>query len=243
VAATFGLPAGLVEKLRPVIDDLLKEAIESAKPDDRLGAQKVLDAIAPTLKAGQVEIGVAMTGSDDAGKYRVVTALRTKEGTAIEAVAKELTPFLPADKFKAEFDTAKVGGNALHKLTLPNPETKKLFGSDLAWAVTGDELFVLSFEPDATEAKRVAAGSPVGGAVVRAELSAAAAAFAFEKQIEPAKLKDLVNEAFDRKSPQGLDTALLTVTGGEKLTVSLSVKGKAVKLFAALDKARKEKGN
>lgn len=239
-AANLGLPPTIVDRLGPVVDDLIKEAIESAKPDDRVGVEKVLDALRPTLKAGQVEAGVALTGSRDAGGYRLVAAARTKDGTGIETVAKEIAPHVPEDKAKIEFDTARVGGKALHKLTVPDPDVKKYFGTDAVWAITGDDLFVLSFEPDAAEAKRVATGTPAAGDVFRIEVAAAAAAFAFENQLPKPALKQLVDETFDSKPTHGRDTVKLTATGGDKLTVTFMAKGRAIKLLAAMDQTKKK---
>ena len=237
-AVNFGLPPEMAEKLGPVIDEILKDAVESAKQEDKDAAAKAVEVLAPTLKAGEAEIGAAMTGPDAAGHYKVVVAARVKDGKGVENLAREFAPFV-TEKVKAEFDAGKAAGKPLHKFLVTDPGYKKLYGGEEGWWVIDDGISVLSFEPDGAEAKRVAAAAPAGGEVVRFELSAAAAAVAVEKQIKPEELKTIIAESFDGKPPQGRDTVRFVVTGGEKLTARLTVAGRAVKLAVAMDKARK----
>jgi hypothetical protein len=49
-----------------------------------------------------------------------------------------------------------------------------------------------------------------------------------------------VNDAFDRGSPAGKDTMSVVVRGGDALTVTATMKGKAVKLLASLEQAKKK---
>jgi hypothetical protein len=237
-AVNFGLSPEWTEKFGPVIDEVLKEVVESANPDAKDAAAKAVEVLAPTLKAGEAELGAAMTGPDADGHYKVVFAARVKDGKGVENLAREFAPFV-TDKVKAEFDGGKAAGKPLHKFTVPNPEVKKLYGSETAWWVIDDGISILSFEPDGAEAKRVAAAAPAGGEVIRVEVSAAAAASAFEKEIKPEDLKTIIAEAFDGKPPQGRDSVRFIVTGGDKLNARLTVAGRAVKLAVAMDKARK----
>jgi hypothetical protein len=238
-AVNIALPAETVEKLRPMIDGLLEDAVESANPEDRDTAKKILDALAPTLKAGVAELGGAMIGPDADGHYRAVLALRLTQGLQIEKVAREFAPFV-ADTLTVEFDAAKAAGKSLHKIIIPNLDAETLFGTETTWWVIGDDIAIVGFEPDGAEVKRVAAAEPVGGEVVRLEIAAAAAAKAFEKEIEREELQSLVKEVFNGKPPAGRDTVRLTVTGGAQLHVKLAVKGRALRLFTAMDELRKQ---
>jgi hypothetical protein len=235
----FGLPASLMEKFSPVIDDLLKDAAAGAKPEEREVAKRVLDALAPTIKSGDAEFGLGLSDQDGPGKLRLVIAARVKNGGEINSVIKDLAPHIPPDKGKLDLDSESAAGMPVHKGTSSDADLKTFFGSGTFWVVPGDDLDILSFEPDGAEAKRVATASSARGDVVRLEASVASAMLAFENKLKREKVKELIDETFDKK-PQGQDTVTFVVTGGDKLSIRLTAKGRAVKLLAAIDREKKK---
>ncbi len=243
--AAFGarltVPESARKDLAPVIDALIAEHLEKAKDSDRQAAKMALDAVAPTLKAGELDAGLAVTG--DGGKLRLVAALGVAKGEGIEKTIKQFAPFAPEDKAKFEFDVKKAGDLELHKVVAPSPELKAAFGTDTLWLGTSDRLLAVSIEPDGTAlekaaAPRLAEGATLPGPLV-AEVSVARVLAATDKQLSAEKLKELTREAFP-DGVAGKDTASLRVTGGDALTVRFSLKGRAVKLAVLVDQEKKK---
>lgn len=240
VAANLQVPESLMKKYADVIDLAIGEALENAKGNDRDGAKKFFDAVEPTLKAGTVQFGLSLSGSG--GKHEVLAAVRTTSGKQIEALAKEFAPFIPEDKAKVKFDVEKVGSAALHEIVPPADEkVEKLFGKDRSvWLTTSDDLFVVGFGTDAAAAKKLAQATAAPPPILAVEVSFARLMPIAEPKLKEEQFKSLIQEAFTDGKFEGNDTLKVLVTGGEKLSTSVTIKGKAVKLLASIDKKKKE---
>lgn len=237
----FSLPEPVRKDLAPVIDALIAEHLEKVKGSERQGAKMALDAVAPTLKSGEIDFGLVVTGED--GRLGLVAALGVAEGAGIEKTVKQFAPFTPEDKAKFEFDVRKAGGLTLHKVVAPNPDLKAAFGTDTVWLGTSDRLLALSIEPDgkaleAAASPRLAEGAKVRGPLA-VEVSVARVMAAAEKQLPAETVKQLNGEAFPGGAA-GKDTATLTVEGGDALKVRFTLKGKAVKLAVLVDQEKKK---
>lgn len=237
----LSLPESARKDLAPVIDALIAEHLDKVKGSDRQGAKLALDAVAPTLKSGELDAGLVVTAED--GKLGLVAALGVVGGAGIEKTVKQFAPFAPEDKAKFEFDVKKAAGLAIHKVAVPNPELKTAFGTETVWLGTSDKLLAVSIEPDGKALETAAAPRLTEGATVRSplavEVSVARVLAAVEKQLTPEKVKQLTTEAFP-DGPVGKDTATLTVEGGDALKVRFSLKGKAVKLGVLVDQEKKK---
>jgi hypothetical protein len=236
----LSLPDDARKDLAPVIDALIAEAIEKAKESDRQAAKLALDAVAPTLKSGELDAGVVLT--DEGGKLGLVAALGVVQGAGIEKTVKQFAPFAPEDKAKFEFDVKKAGGLSLHKLTVHDPGLKSAFGTETVWLGTSDTLVMLSIEPDGSALVAAAERLAGKGETVRpvsVEASAARVVGLTEKQLKPDRIGELVKEAFPGGAA-GKDTATVTVEGGDALKVRFTLKGKAVKLAVLADQEKKK---
>jgi hypothetical protein len=236
----YSLPEPARKELAPVIDALIAEHLEKAKGSDRQAAKLALDAVAPTLKSGELDFGLVVNAED--GKLGLLAALGVAEGAGIEKTVKQFAPFAPEDKAKFEFDVKKANGLALHKAAVSSPELKEAFGTDTVWLGTGDKLLALSIEPDGkaleAAASRLAEGGTVRGPLA-VEVSVARVLAAAEKQLPAETVKRLTGEAFP-DGAVGKDTATLTVEGGDALKVRFTLKGKAVKLAVLVDQEKKK---
>jgi hypothetical protein len=197
--------------------------------------QKVFDAVSPTLKAAELDLAAALTGPDAKGNHTLLVAARVKEGKGIEKLAKEFAPH-GAQAADFDFDVEKVGNFTLHKVTLKEvpPEFEKVFGTKTVWLATSDDLIAASVEPDGTALKAGLKAQAVPVPVLNVELSAAKLIPVFAQHLKPDEVKALVKDTFGDVDPAGRDTLTVTVTGGEKLTATAKLKGKAAQMLFSI---------
>ncbi|QEL15989.1 hypothetical protein [Limnoglobus roseus] len=240
-AANLQVPEKFQKRFADAIDLAIGESLENAKGNDREGAKRFFDAIEPTLKSGVVQFGASLTSSA-ADKFELLGAVRMTGGKEIEKLAREFAPHIPENQAKVKFDVEKAGSTPLHEV-VPTLEEKaeKLFGKNSSvWLTTADDLFVAGFGSNSAAVKKVAQASPAAVPIFSFEASLARLLPVVEEKLKPEQVRSLVKEVFDDVKPAGNDTVKFAVTGGEKLSVSLTAKGKALKLLALLDKRKKE---
>ena len=242
--ATVGVTGSLGQKakasLGPVVDTLLAELVANAKDADKVGAKLVLDALAPTLKAGLVDVNL-FVGGGDPGKLTVVAAAAVAGGKKIEETAKQLAPFVPAEAVKFAFDQGSAGGLTLHKLTVADPKYAAATGTDAAWLATGADKLVVGLEPAGAEVKAAAAADPRPAPLLAGTLHLGRLFGLGSDDLAPAAAKKLVAQVFGDAGPAGRDTVTVRLDGGEALTLRLAAKGKALQLAVLADKERKKK--
>lgn len=234
------MPEKFQKRFADAVDLALGEALENAKGNDREGLKRFLDAIEPTLKSGVVQLGGSLTADGD--KHAVLGAVRMTGGKDIEKLAKEFAPFIPENQAKVKFDVAKAGDTPVHQIVPPlEPKAEKLFGKDSSvWLATADDLFVAGFGGDSAAVKKVAQASAASSPIFAFEAGVGRLMPVVEDKLKPDQVKALVKDAFADVTVAGNDAVKFLVTGGEKLTVSLSAKGRALKLMALIDKKKKE---
>ena len=240
--ATLGVTGALGPKatasLAAVVDKLLAELVANAKDADKIGAKLVLDALAPTLKAGLLDLNLAVGGGD--GKLSVVAAAAVVKGKGIEATAKQLAPFVPAEQVKFAFDQGTAGGLTLHKLTVADPKLSAATGSDAVWLATGDTKLVVGVGPGGTGVKAAATADPTPAALAAGTLNLGRLFALGSDDLTAAAGQKLVTQVFGDAGPAGRDTVTLRVAGGDGLRVRLAAKGKALQLAVLADKERKK---
>lgn len=237
-AVNLTVPESMRKSVDELIDLVVKESIEKANDDDKPAVEKVMNAFAPTLKSGNIQLGAALTGT--MGKLELLTALKVAEGKLIEKTAKELAQFVPANKGTFQFDLEKIGEANLHSGTSDDAEAKNNFGTNTFWLTTAKELLVLGIESKPKSTKRIATASPATSDILNLKIGFASLMPLAEKTIKPETLKGLVKEAFGDESPEGKDTLSVNVKGGETLNVKATMKGKAVRLIALINDKKKE---
>ncbi len=238
VSGKLGLPDDLRKQLDPVVTTLFEEL--AAQAGDRAVAERVLEALAPTAKAGAADVALSLSGPDAKGKHALVAAVAVKGGNELEKLAKEFGPFAPAEAVAFTFDVEKVGAFALHKVEFGQvePGFDRVFGTRTLWLATSDDVIAFSVESSPTALKaglrNKAAVVPVAGGSV----ALARALPLFNDGLQPDEARALVRDAFGAAGPAGRDAITLTVDGGDQLTARLVVKGGVVKLGRALDRFR-----
>lgn len=241
VTAKIGLPEGVKQDYGRLVDAAFAEAIKDVDEQGKPIVEKIFKAIAPTFKAGELDLGVALSVPNAKGEHTLLAAVGVKEGKAIEKLVKDLEKEFGgaiAGAIAFDFDVEKIGDFGLHKITvhaLP-AEIEKVFGGNKVWVAVSDNCIALSVEPDGAAIKAGLKAKPVQAPVLSVDV-AVAKLIPLVAQIsgmKPDEAKAILKDAFKGADPTGKDTLTLTVTGGDQLTVKGKLKGGAVRLVAGI---------
>ncbi len=226
VAVNFGLPSETKTALNKLIDTVGAAGLEKADGAAKALVKQLLDALLPTVKTGELELGFAGIGPDSKGKFAAAGGLRTEGGKDIKRLAESLSILVPEGVAKIKFDTEKTGDGQLHAIASPAFNNPKL-GADAIQLFTSDPLFAAALASDAAGLKELLAAKPGKTPMLHAEVSVVKA-FRFVHDVDADKLAKLVEEAFGKPVRDGDDVMRLTGTGGADLRLKLSVKGRAL---------------
>ncbi len=238
VAVNVQVPETMKKNYGEIMDLVIAEALEKAQGNDRDVAKRFFEALEPTMKAGVFQLGLSLSA---AGKdqHEFLMALKVASGKEIEKLAKEFAPFIPEGQAKVNFDVEKLGSALLHQVIPPaNDQVEKLFGKSSVWLTTSDDLIVAGLSPTSDSVKKVAAFAAAPAPIVSVSVSVAQLMPIVEPKTNPAIFKSLNQDVFQSETFAGKDTFTLTVTGGNQLTVRLSMKGKAAKYLALLQQKK-----
>jgi hypothetical protein len=244
VGVKLKLPIDARLQLDPIIDALAREVVAQTKDDvKRQVTRLVADAVVPTLKAGQLDLGLLVTGPDSAGRFTLVSALRVAEGKGLEKLLKQFAPFIPEQQAKFTFDVKKVGRLTVHRCTVANADLKAVFGSETIWLGVSDDYLLVSIEPEGVALTAVAEKLTKNESTVRpiaVELSAARlSGLAAQKQLTANRIKELIRTVYPNGAV-GKDTFRLTVEGDNALKLRINLKGKAIKVVGLFDQEKKK---
>lgn len=145
------LPAEIRQRLDKVLDEGVAESLGKLQdPAQRRQAQQLIDAILPTLKAGELDSCVQLLGPGADQKYAIVAGVKVKDGVKLGNTLRDLTTDLlkqipEAQRDLIKLDFASVGAVKIHRLDLPAeaPEVQKL------QAVLGETQLHIAFRDDA----------------------------------------------------------------------------------------------
>jgi hypothetical protein len=239
--AHFQLPEETVKPLLNVLNEAAtKELAKQEDKEKREQAEKLLKALMPTLKAGELDLGFTLRGPSADKTYTVVGGLKVQDGQALEKTLRQLIESEPADKRKeVHFDAAKVGDVSVHRIDVSghlDEHAKKLFGAEA-------ELYV-AFRPDAVlvtfgqnglEAmKEAVAMQPQVGPPLMLNAALARLAPLMAKD-NPGAVK-AAEEAFKRK---GSDLVRLEAGGGKAARVSFRLTPEVLHFISLADAAKK----
>ncbi|MBA4187859.1 MAG: hypothetical protein C0467_07560 [Planctomycetaceae bacterium] len=239
-AAKAGLPDGVKKELGKVVDAAFVEILKDVPEEQKPILERILKTLAPTLKAGELDVAAALNGPDSKGQHTLIAAIGVKNGKEIEKLVKDLVkdfgPFL-GDAAKFDFDVETIGAFKLHTVTIEAlpPEVEKLFGTKKIWLATSEDHIALSIEPDGAALKAGLKAKPAPATVLSVDVAFAKLVPLVGKDLKPDEVKALLKDAFGDGSPVGKDTLSITITGGDQLTVKGSLKGKGIRLLTSLE--------
>jgi hypothetical protein len=228
----FALPPEAKKKFAALAEGLAKDAVDNAKGDEQAATKMMTDSLLPTLKAGDLQLGVVVS---DAGKGKIglTAAAKTVDGQEIEKTAKFFGQFLPPEQGQFTADADKAGTRNAHKLTFAKTDGVP-FGSDTLWVLTGDDLLAVHTDPKADGVKAIGNAKPAKAPMLNLEMSWVR----FARMVNSAEadtIKNVVNSVFESDKTDGLDTLKITGTGGKQLTLNFTLKGKAFAFLAAMN--------
>jgi hypothetical protein len=205
-------------------------------------AQKVYDAVKPTVSAGQLDVFFVLVGPNSAGKYTAAGGIKLKDAGRVDQLVRDLINVVPDPKAKEaiHLDAETIGDVKVHKIVPPeiDPETKRVFGGDATavFAFPADAQ-VAAFGSDASKVLRKIIASPgQAGEPFRAEGSIARLSALDKNAGDTAK--KAADVAFG--SDKSADVVHVTLSGGQSLRLQASVKTQVVKFIAKMDEAKKD---
>ena len=241
--ASFGavvkLPKAAHEKLGKIVDVLFDDALAGVPEDAKPLVTKLVDAVAPTLKDGDVQLGFAVAKAGKTGLTLQAAAKATK-GDEIRIALKEFAPFLMGGEADVKFDAEKVGDRNLHEATLTNADLLRNFGTETLWVATSDDLIALAIEAKPKQLKAYLGAKPKKLPMLAIEFGVAQLVAVTEKKLAPEKLAEAAAKIFQKSGPAGLDTLKLTARGGKDLDIAVELKGKALSVLVAIDQLKKK---
>lgn len=231
---TLAVAEGMKKEYTAAVDALLAEVVKKAGEGERPVVQQLVDAVGPTLKAGELDAAAALTGPDAKGHYHLLAAAAVTDSKKIETFAKDVSA-MAAGVADFAFDVDKVGDYRLHRIDLNAADEKfeKLFGTKSIWLAVSDKQIAVGIEPEGKTIRTALKAKPAAAPVAALDLSAAKLLPLLHPDLKPDELKALLKDAFG-DSPSGKDRAQLLVTGGRQLTAKVRVSGKAVRFVAGL---------
>jgi hypothetical protein len=232
-----GLTPDLKTRLAAAADEVIAELVKQANPNERELAKRVLTTFAPTVKAGELDAAIALTGPNAKGQYGAIAAVTVKDGEEIVKLAKDMAMFLPADAAEVSFDVEKVGKFSLHKVVLKfaDEEFEKVVGTKNVWIATSNDCVVASVEADGAVIRKAVTAKPAPVAVFSGDLAAAKLVPLVGQKLKPDEIKAMLKDAFGDGPAAGQDAVTISVTGGDRLTARIKTKGKVLRLMSSFD--------
>jgi hypothetical protein len=235
----LALPAEVVKKLGPAVDEAFKKGLDRLGKDDREALAPLVKAMEATAKSGRLDFAVDFRGPDKSGKYTVVACGAVQDGDKIEAAFRKAVDKQPQEKRRPiKLDDAKVAGVSIHRVEHKDADarTRALLGDGPLYFAVRKDAVVLSVGEDALAAlKSALALEPKAAAPMRLEGSLARMAALAGRLQKGAE--DAAKQAFKEK---GSDRVSLVVKAGKTLEVKLSVKTAVLTFAGLLDKARQD---
>jgi hypothetical protein len=237
------LPKSVRESLAPAIDEGIKKGLENEKDQaKRAIAEKVLKALGPTLKAGELDASLVLSGPTADHHYTLLAGVKVKDGGRLNDTFHEIVNSIPEkDRANIKLDAESAGDVKIHRVTAKDldADARRNFG---------DNPFFIAFRPDAI----LISGGEGGLEALKNGLSAQPAA-APEVEIKlslsrlaqtTAKSKNDVSRPAE-KAFGGIgkdnDQLRIVVQGGKRLEAKVTMNSDVFKFFSLVDKQKKEK--
>ena len=247
---SVSLAPDLKKLFGPVVDDLIELAKKEANAPGEIltKAEPLVKALTPTLKAGDLDVGLALHGPDKDDHYTAVIGVKLAEGKKVEdairdLVKKELPPEVAG---MIALDAEKLtGGAMLHTVKVSDhldAEMTKVFGKNDVHLSFRDDLLVIALGPQGKDAVQKAISSKpadVGVAQFKVAFSRVAAALGADNAADFAAAKAAAKKVFGDK-PVKDDTMSFAITGGDSLKIKMSIQAKAIQFLAETTAAKKK---
>lgn len=222
----LALPVNLQSALGPVIDEGFRQGLVKEKDAARRKqSEKFLNALLPTLKAGELDAGFRISGPSGGQNYDLIMGFKIKDGNAIEKELRALLQTLaPRDRALFQLDAAKAGALAIHRIDINksgDANLKKLLGDNPAYLAIGTDALWLAFGPKGLEMLKSETMSAAGTAPQLQLGLSASRLSGLIATTDPQKQKTYAKAAEEtaRDGSLGKDKLSLVIQGGDTLTL------------------------
>ncbi|HEX3148311.1 MAG TPA: hypothetical protein VHR66_09530 [Gemmataceae bacterium] len=246
-----GLPGNLKKLFPAVVDDAKAELLKQVNvPGEILTkAEPLIKALLPTVKAGEIDVGVSLMGPDKNDKYTGIAGLKLVDGKKVEEAIKTLVKneLPPEVSGLIQLDAEKLaGGSMLHIVKVGDQldeNGQKVFGKSDIYLSFRDDLLVIAMGPDAKKAlNKAIASKPADVGVLHAQVNLARIVPLMgennAKELEAAK--KAADKIFGKGTGAKADMLKFSIDGGDTLKIKLAAQGKAIQFLAEMAGAKKD---
>lgn len=221
VLLNVSLPEKLREALNLVIDEGGKKAVEETKEEGKkIQVAKLLEALMPSLKSGELDAAVSLRGPSIEKTYTLVAAVKMREVNALTTTLLALLKDFPkTEQVLIKLNAAKVGDVNIHRIDAQaqfDAKTKAAFGDNPIYvAFRKDAVFVVLGDDGLAAIKGAIAAPATSGPPIQFEMSLSRMAQVF------------ATTDADRKTAEKLlragksDRVRVTLEGGASLRIRL----------------------
>jgi hypothetical protein len=235
------MPEDLRKALEPVIDEGIRTGLEKEQDAaKRAEAAKVLKALTPSFKSGDLDFAFRLLGPDKENHFSVVAAVKLKEGDEFDKAVRNLVKILPeADRAKIALDAESAGEVKIHRVDAQknyDEKARKLFGQSPGYMAIRDDAFLVAIGPGGLSAlKDALAAKPQPAPQLQLDISLTRLilAIAVDKNNHDVQqaAKVVRQRGGDAKAN---DQIHVSVQGGKALKLHVTLNADAVKLLALL---------
>lgn len=234
------LPKRYQARIAEIVDLFAEEVVQKARPEAREVTRITWDAIAPTLKSGVLELGLLVTGPTKDRTIGLTTVIWSPNTRKVDEAVRVLANKIPAEIIAFDLSDKAEQGATIHTLNLPQSAAlQPIFGSQSVWLGTTQNMILLGMGKSPSPLAQAATLPPQKATLVGWVLSVSRLVAVFEKQLKPEQIAEIVHTVFGEKPQPDVDEVRFEAQAGNPLQLRFSVKGRAIKFTAALDRARK----
>lgn len=220
-----------------VVDEALDKAMASIQDEaKRKQAKSLADALAPTLRAGEIDVAFNLAGPGKNKNYNLVLAGKVKDGNNLGKTVRTLVEDLlkvipPAEAGKIKLDADSAGDIKIHRVEFPlDAKAREVFGDNPIFVAFRDDAVFLALGEDALPSLKKGLAGKAGQAspLANFEVSLARVAPLLAKNDEQ---KEIVDKAFKNGDP---GTVRVRLQGGSDLRLSFSARLSVLQVLAQM---------
>jgi hypothetical protein len=182
VLVHLALPEELRKSFQQVIHEGLHKGLANEKDEaKREQAKKLLHALEPTIKAGELDAAVTLRRPSDAKHYTLVVGVKVKDGQGIETALEDFIQNLPeTDREKIKPNIETVGDVKVHRIEAQkdfDEQARQLLGENPVFmAIRADGIVLAAGERGLEALKSALTIEPKSGPQIEVEVSMASMA-------------------------------------------------------------------
>jgi len=252
-ALSLNVSVSLAKSLKAMLPKVVDDALEELKKQDLIPgdilnkAEPLIKALLPTVKAGDLDLGVSMIGPDKNDKFTLLAGVKVVEGKKIEEAVKETVKKELPPEISALFvlDAEKLSnGSMMHTVKLSDfidEKTEKVIGKNDLHIVFRDDLMLVAIGPNAKEVlTKAVASKPADVGVMQLKVSLARIVpLMGDNAGELSRAKKVAEKVFGKGGSKA-DEIRFSVDGGDSLKIKLMAKGKAIQFLVELGIANQD---